>query len=85
MPVRDDEMIIKTVDYFVTESTFNPKATSSEIQEFMEKCATTGTTVFSTNNGGFRGAILTEKLRLNDKQAREVRRTIGMRCEAEVA
>lgn len=85
MPVGEEEMIIRSIDYFVTESTFNPKATSSEIQEFLQKCATTGVTIFSTNNGGSRCIQLTEKLRLNDKQAKDARRAIGMRCETEVA
>lgn len=85
MPVRDEEMIVKTVDYLVTETVFNSQASMREIQEFMQKMATSGNASINMGDGGIRRVQLTEKTKLNDKQSREARSAIGMTCEIKVA
>lgn len=85
MALPEEEIILKKIDYLVTETVFNPQATFHEIQEFMQKSATSGNAELNMGAGGVRRVLLVEKTKLNDKQSQDVRRVIGARCEVKVA
>lgn len=84
MPVHEDDMIVSTKDYFVTENTLNPKATFAEVQEFIRKCKTSGSVTVTANGGGLRSVVVVEKSLMDDDQSNEVRRVMGMEYEVEV-
>lgn len=84
MPVHEDDMIVSTKDYFVTENTLNPKATFAEVQEFIRKCKTSGNVTVTANGGGLRSVVVVEKSLMDDEQSNEVRRLMGMDYEVEV-
>lgn len=78
MPVHESEMIVRTVDYFVTENILNPKASAAEVAAFVQKCKTTGQVNYTTNQGGTQGIAVIERTRLGDRDGNEVRRVLGM-------
>jgi hypothetical protein len=84
MPIEDEDMIVSTVDFFVTENTLNPKATAAEIAAFVRKLKTTGQITYTTNEGGVRSVKVVERTRPTDAEANEIRRIMGMDYEVEV-
>lgn len=83
MPITEDEMILSTTEYFVTENKLNPKATPSEVAAFVKEYKTTGQVMYTTNEGGVQGVIVTERKKLDDEEANEVRKVLGMSHEIE--
>ncbi len=85
MPVSDDDMILKTADFFVSENTLNPKASSEEVAAFIRKYKVTGQVVTTTtNSGGVQGIVVIERKKLDDHESNDVRRALGMDYEIEV-
>lgn len=83
MPIDEDDMILSTTDYFVTENRLNPKATMPEIAAFLRQHKTTGQVTL--NEGGVRGVVVIERTKANQAEANEIRRVLGMDYEVEVA
>lgn len=83
MPITEDEMILSTTEYFVTENKLNPKATAAEVAAFVKEYSTTGLVTYTTNEGGIQGIIVVERKRLNDEESNEVRKVLGMSYEVE--
>lgn len=83
MPVKEEEMILKSEDYFVSENVLNPKATPTEISAFLKKLKTTGLMTINTNQGGIMKVLIVERLRLSDEESVEVRRLLGMEDDEE--
>ncbi len=81
MPVTEDEMIVATKDYLMTENTLNPKATPAEVDAFLRSCKTTGRVTFTKNNGGTRNIVVVEQTAISDEESNEVRRVLGMDYE----
>jgi hypothetical protein len=78
MPIPEDEMIVETVDYFVSEHVLNPKASSQEIASFMKKRKLTGIITTNTNQGGVMKVAVVERSKLNDDEGNNVRRVLEM-------
>ena len=78
MPISDDDMIVSSKDFFVTESTLNPKATPVEIQDFLRRTRTTGKVVTDLRMGGVQQILLTEKTLARGKQEAAIRSVMGM-------
>lgn len=83
MPVSEDEMIVSTTDYFLTENVLNPQATAAEVAAFVRKCKTTGQINYTTNQGGTRSVVVVERQKLSENDANDVRRVLGMDYEVE--
>lgn len=84
MPIPEEDMILSTTDYFVTENRLNPKATADEIAAFVRHFRTTGQVTYTTNEGGVRGVIVVERRKATETEANEIRRILGMDYEIEV-
>jgi hypothetical protein len=84
MPIPEEDMILSTTDYFVTENRLNPKATLVEIEAFVRQFKTKGHITYTLNGGGLRGAIVVERRKATDAEANEIRRILGMDYEVEV-
>jgi hypothetical protein len=84
--ITDDDMILNTKDYFVSENTINPRATPDEVAAFLRKNKTTGRVTFEMipNDGGIRGIQVIERTKCTDTEANEIRRVLGMDYEMEV-
>lgn len=83
MPISDEDMIVATHDYFVTENVLNPKATPAEIDAFVKECKTTGVVTYGINQGGVRSVVVIERTAMDEDDANEVRRILGMDYEIE--
>lgn len=83
MPIQDDDMIVSSKDYLVTESTLNPKASPEEIQAFLRRTKTTGKVVTDLRMGGVQQVLLTEKTLARGKQEAEIRSAMGMPLQQE--
>ncbi|HTF69167.1 MAG TPA: hypothetical protein VK638_41455 [Edaphobacter sp.] len=84
MPIPEDEMIVSTTDYFVTEANLNPKATLDEVQAFVKRSGTSGTITVTANGGGQRRVFVVEKTECDDLQSNSIRQILGMDYEVEV-
>lgn len=84
MPIDEDDMIVSTADYLVSENKLNPEASFAEVEAFIRKSKTSGNMVVTTNAGGLRSVVVVEKTRMNDDQSNEVRRIMEMDHEVEV-
>jgi hypothetical protein len=85
MPIEEEDMIVSTVDYFVTENTLNPLATPTEVASFVRDGKHTGDLRYVTNQGGVRSILFVERMKLTDDEGNEVRKALGMDYEVEVA
>jgi len=83
MPISDDDMIVCSKDYFVTESTLNPKASPDEVQAFLRRTRTTGKVVTDFRMGGVQQVLLTEKTLARGKREADIRSAMGMPLEEE--
>ena len=78
MPIRDEDMIVDSKDFLVTESLMNPKATPDEIKAFLRRTRTTGKVVTDYRMGGVQTVLLTEKTPASERQEAEIRAAMGM-------
>jgi hypothetical protein len=78
MPVADDDMIIATKGFYVSENRLNPKATPDEIAAFVRKGGHTGQLQYQTNDGGVLGVLFIEKKNLTDEEDDDIRTVLGM-------
>jgi hypothetical protein len=76
--ISDEEMIVSTTDYFVTESVLNARATAADIATFIRRMKTTGKLTYETQQGGVRTVVVIERTRLAEPAAKSVRKMIGM-------
>ncbi len=76
MPIREEEMLIKTDDYFVSESHLNPRATFQEITAFLKKRKAKGVMTCTVNEGGTQGVLIVERTKLNDRRSESVREVL---------
>lgn len=83
MPVPDDEMIVETREFFVSEHIFNRRATAAEVEAFLKSDKRTVNLSMTYNQGGKRATVAVEKTRLSEEEANDVRRVIGMDYEVE--
>lgn len=83
MPVSEEDMIVGTTDYFVTENKLNPSASFAEIQAFVKGYKTSGNIIITASEGGLRSVIVVEKTVMTDDQSNDVRRVMGMDYEVE--
>lgn len=83
MPIDDEDMILNTRDYFVSENQLNPHATSEEIAAFLRRARTTGKVEFTwlMNQGGIQRVLVVERTACSDDEANEIRRILGMDYE----
>ncbi len=84
MVIPEEEIITKTVDFFVTENTLNPQATAEQIAAFLKKCKTTGKSTTVINQGGVRSIVVEERRRMTDAEGNDVRKRLGMDYEVPV-
>jgi hypothetical protein len=86
MPIDDDDMILKTADYLVTENTLNEEASADEMVDWIKRMKVTGDLVltFTTTQGGLRKVVLVERTKVAAAESNEVRRVMGMDYEVEV-
>lgn len=83
MPVDDDDMIVSTTDYLLSENVLNPEATAAEIEAFVALHKATSIVTLTTNQGGIRRIVLTEKTKATDGEANLLRKAMGMDYEEE--
>jgi hypothetical protein len=83
MPVSEDDMIVKTEDFFVTKNTLNPLATPTEVAAFLRRNKTGGQLTTTTHMGGVRSYLVAENKLLNDEESNDCRRVLGMDYEIE--
>jgi hypothetical protein len=76
--VSDEEMIVSTTDFIVTESVLNAKASAADIASFMRRMKTTGKLTYETQQGGVRTIVVIERTKLAGNVSKSVRRMIGM-------
>ncbi|HTF62321.1 MAG TPA: hypothetical protein VK638_06365 [Edaphobacter sp.] len=79
--INDEEMIVSTTDYFVTESVLNTRATAADIAGFIRRMKTTGKLSYEMQRGGVRAIVVVERTRLAESAAKDVRQAIGMNGE----
>lgn len=82
--IPEEEMIVETRDYLVSEHIFNPRATVEQIADFIKSEKSTANLRVTYNQGGKRRAVAEERTELSDKESNEVRRVVGMDYEVEV-
>lgn len=83
MAVSEDEMIVETTDYFVSENILNPKATAAEVAAFVRGLQTTGVITTTVNAGGVQGVVVVERQKLDEAESNACRRELGMDYEVE--
>ena len=82
-PIADEDMLVSSRDYFVTETKLNPQATVLEVAEFMSRSKTTGQVILTMSEGRTMVAMVSERTKIEEGDANEVRRVLGMDYEVE--
>jgi len=77
-PMSEDEMIESATDYFVTESVLDVRAAPGEIVRLARLRKMTASITFHINEGGLAKIVVTQKTKLNAKNANATRKVIGM-------
>jgi hypothetical protein len=78
MPVSEEEMIVRTEGYYISENVLNPRATPAEMAEFLRSGKHTGQLNTQTNQGGVLGAVFVQKRKLTMHEDDKVRKALGM-------
>ncbi len=77
--VDEEEILLKTEDFFVTRSTVNPKAPADKVVAFMKKRQMTGPIKINLSEGGTRSILVEEQTKLNESESKDVRVRLGMK------
>ena len=83
-PAPPEVVVIDNHDYFSTESTFPAKSDPQELWDFLKECSTTGPLTVHFSQGTPNEIRLSEKTKLTDDQANEIRKLLGFDYEVEV-
>lgn len=76
----DEDAMISNHDYFVTETTIDPKKVSPDkVVSYMKKQRTTGPITVHLSQGGMQSIVVTERKKLTEAQSEEIRRLLGMK------
>jgi hypothetical protein len=75
----DDKVMLRNNDYFVTETTIDPKLSPEKVVSYMKKQRTTGPITVHLSQGGIQTIVVTERKKLTEAQSEEIRRILGMR------
>lgn len=78
MAVRDEDMVVKSRDYLLTEAEINREATAQEIADFLHRRRVTGEVKTHHREGGIRQVIVTQKTPLNADEGKAVREILDM-------
>jgi isochorismate synthase EntC len=77
--LTDEEMIVSSADYYVTESVLNPRASAGDIIRFARMNNLTAAITFQINQGGVQKIVVAQKTALKNEDAVKARKAIGMR------
>lgn len=83
MPISDEDMIVNSGDYFVTESTLNLESSPNEAVAFLRRTKTTGQLTFHMTQGALQKIALTEKTKAKGKQSTGIRQAMSMEVPPE--
>jgi hypothetical protein len=78
MAAFEDDMIVKTVDLFVTKNTLNPRKTPDEIAAFLRAEEAGGQLTTTVTSGGVREYLLVQTRVLDEKESEDVRLLLEM-------
>jgi hypothetical protein len=73
----DQDKIVSVKDYIVTETVIEPKTPVADVAEFLKSRKTTGKVQFDLSQGGNQRFLLTERTKLTEPQAAQLRAILG--------
>lgn len=78
--MAEKEIDGRLTDYFVTETTIDPHVPLEVVNAFLKERKTTGkvTTELNMSQGGSQSIKVTERTKLTDAQADQIREILGM-------
>jgi len=74
----EDQMMITNHDFFITETTIDPKLPPETVVAYMKKRRTTGPVVVNLSQGGTQSIVVTERKKLSEAQSKQIREILGM-------
>jgi hypothetical protein len=77
----DEDKIISIKDYVVTETVIEPKTPLADVAAFLKGRKTTGKVQLDLSQGGNQRFLVTERTKLTDAQAAQLRAILGWTSE----
>jgi len=73
----NEQKIVSVKDYIVTETVIEPKTPVADVAAFLKERKTTGKVQFDISQGGNQRFLLTERTKLTEPQAAQLRAILG--------